>query len=327
MRLNIIVPFLLLTAPLAKAEFLTADQRAEIIEKLAKIQEAANQRVDARFRIAINAYNQAMGSNEAALDLYLNCIQKVRFEDRYKDNRDYREWRDKEEDKFSEPSFKLALRHQLRWLVLTLKASSQDPDLNALAAEAGTIVDSIFADISKFKDQQQTLNQAATSSVFAQAYGINNIKADWPSSPIAISEIYESVIMPPLRSPMKLKSLRAAWIKRIKLEEINSTAWINTKTDFRKNGRRDADRERDAREALRDETQINEEKFQNQTYPQLVWKMEADLFANGDEMGAAGRMLEHIQKYITHDSAKQWAEELQLLLNPETEEPTTTSGN
>ena len=41
---------------------------------------------------------------------------------------------------------RLALRHQLRWLILTLQAASEKPDRAKLAADAQEIVDAIFRD-------------------------------------------------------------------------------------------------------------------------------------------------------------------------------------
>ena len=63
-----------------------------------------------------------MGTDEAAMDFYLKCIEKVNFEDQQKKNADFRDWKRKEGDKLGDPGFRLALRYQLRWLILTLRA-------------------------------------------------------------------------------------------------------------------------------------------------------------------------------------------------------------
>jgi hypothetical protein len=44
--------------------------------------------------------------------------------------------------------------------------------------------------------------------------------------------------------------------------------------------------------------------------------MELDLFRNGDESGAAVRMLAHLEKYLAHPSARDWGKQFEALLKP-----------
>jgi len=44
--------------------------------------------------------------------------------------------------------------------------------------------------------------------------------------------------------------------------------------------------------------------------------MEVDLFRNGDQSGAAARMMNHLEKYIAHPSAREWAKQFEVLLKP-----------
>ena len=53
-----------------------------------------------------------------------------------------------------------------------------------------------------------------------------------------------------------------------------------------------------------------------ETLPELQWQMEMDLFRNGDEGGAAMRMLAHIEKHLNHKSAREWGEQFKNLLSP-----------
>jgi predicted N-formylglutamate amidohydrolase len=43
--------------------------------------------------------------------------------------------------------------------------------------------------------------------------------------------------------------------------------------------------------------------------------MEMDLFRHGDEQGAAMRMIEHLEKNITHKSSRKWTDELRNILS------------
>ena len=170
------VPILLVCAAIslnsARADALSDADRESLLENLEKLRESANAKVDARFRVALAAFREAIGSDDAAIELYLNCMEKVNFEDQQKKPADFREWKRKEAEKLSDPGLRLALRQQLRWLVLTLQAASEKADRAKLAVDAQEIVDSILRESGKLKNQQAILNQAVTSSVFARAYDI-----------------------------------------------------------------------------------------------------------------------------------------------------------
>lgn len=64
------------------------------------------------------------------------------------------------------------------------------------------------------------------------------------------------------------------------------------------------------------------QKFLEETLPNLRWQAEMDLFKYGDEQGAAIRMLDLINRNISHKNAPKWIEELTGILqgNPEGEE-------
>lgn len=231
MRSLAIVICAALCSSAVRAELLSDADREALLENLEKLRDAAMSKIDARFRIAMAAYRDALASDDAAMDLYLRCIEKVNFEDQQKDKGDFNAWKrqDDTKAKLSDLSFRLALRYQLRWLVLTLQASSEKANRKALAADAQEIVDAIFRDADKLAGQQQELNQAVTSTVFARAYEIGHLENDksekWPLSPVQLGEIYGTIVFPPLRSPSRVTELRSAWIKRIQQESIKVDAW------------------------------------------------------------------------------------------------------
>ena len=284
----------------ARSEPLSSADREALLESLEKLRENADTKVDARFRAAIAAYREAMSTDESAMDFYLKCIEKVNFVDQEKKNADYRDWKRKEGDKLSDQGYRLALRYQLRWLILTLQASSEKAKVVELATEAQEIVDGVFRDADRLGNHAQMLGQAVTATVFAKTYEIGNLENDkWPLSPIQLEPIYGQVIFPQLRRPERLDSLRAAWIKRIQQEGIKEES-MSGNGGGKKNGPRTPDNDR----------------FMVETLPNLQWQMEMDLFRSGDEGGAAVRMLAHIEKHLTHKSAREWGEQLKDLLSP-----------
>jgi len=318
MRILVFLICLFATCALTHAALLSEAERKTITDELAKIKESADQRVDARFRTAMRAYNQAMASNEAVTDLYLKCVEKVNFTDKLKEPKEFRDWKEKQEATLSDPAFKLAMRYQLRWLSLMLEASSKNADKERLAVEAASFVDTIFSDFPAIQTQSSTLRQPVIGTVFAKAYEIDSVAVKWPGYPVDVGPIYEQVILSALRRPTLTTGLRNAWIKRIQLEKINACSWVNKKTEFsNKEGRRDREKEREAKETLHNEQTVKEEQFESKTKPDLIWQMEVDLFRNGEEVAASSRMLAHINNHISNPSSRQWTEQLQQLLTPQ----------
>lgn len=295
-----------LAAPTAFAEGLTQADREALLGKLEAIRNEATSKVDARFRAAMTTYKSAMSSDDAAVDLYLKCEEMVNFEKMNKKPGDFRDWKRNNSDRLSDKNFKMALRQQLRWLVLTLEAASEEPKRDQLALEAGKILDSIMSQAEDLAGHRNVLEQSVTATVFARAYGINSLKVEnWPLSPALIQPVYEQVIFPPLRRADRLTALKAAWSKRI----LHESTMIELRSG--KPGTKNKGNERSPQF----------EKFVTETLPKLQWESEVDLFKAGDERGAAIRMLEHIEKNLTHDSAPKWASDFINLLQ---KTPTTT---
>ncbi len=308
------VPILLVCSALIldglHAETLSDADRETLLENLEKLRDASDGRMDARFRLAIAAYRNALSNDEAAIELYFSCMEKVDFEDLHKRAADFREWKRKEGERLSDPGLRLALRYQLRWLMLTLEAASPKPDMSKLARDAQDTLDSIFRDSDKLKYQQEILTQAATSSVFARAYDINHVKVEkWAQSPLDLESIYENILLPPYRTPATLAPLRSGWLKRIQQETVKMELWSNK--------RRNREDREEKRIGMADDMKTPEyQEFLEKELPELQWKMELDLFRYGDEAGASRRMLAHLEKYIGHSAYREWSEQFTKLIKP-----------
>lgn len=297
-----------LMLPCLHAEPLTDVERGELLEKLEELRNAADSRVDARFRAALAAYQAALASDEATRELLFNCIEKVNFKDQQRKSSDFRDWKRNQAENLSSPGFIKAHRLQLRWLMLTLLAASDTTGRDRLAAGAQDVIDAIVRDAGDLGIHQQVLHQAATSSFFARAYEIGPLELEnWPLSPCPIEAVYEQVLLPPLRAARRADELRAAWIRRIQQE---MTLQENAPDDQAAQGNRRIG----MASAMRPQTY---DRFIADTLPELQWNMEVDVFRHGDERGAAARMLAHIEKNISHASARRWGGEFAKLMNPE----------
>ena len=329
MRSLAIVICAALTISQARSEALSAADREALLENLEKLRDAATAKVDARFRIAMNAYRDALASDEATMDLYLKCYDKVNFEDQGKDKAAFLIWKrqDDVKAKLSDPGFKVALKTQLRWLILTLQAASEKANMKVIGAEGQEVVDGVFQAADKLQGEEQELSQAVTSTVFAKAYEIGHLDKEnkWPLSPIQLESFYTAIVFPPLRTPERVEALRAAWNKRIQQEMIKVEAWGGGRGRINPNPKGKGHGEKLDHKPAAAEKGPEYERFITETLPDLQWQMELDLFRCGDESGAAKRMIKQIQTHPDHRSCRTWSEEFKNLLAPKPATPPVTA--
>lgn len=286
----------------AEPQALGEADRIAVEEQLEKIQQRSKDRVSGLYRRALQDYRQAIVSDDATMDLYLKCVEKVRFIDEKHKSQDFREWKRKSKEKLSSSSMRMALRHQLAWLLLSIEAAHKEGDLSAMGTRAITHLDQIIRNAKILKEHRNILSENALNSVFARAYILNIKVEDWPKSSMDIAQIYDKVVMPPLRSGTRVESLRAAWRKRIEHEGLIIEGWSERAGTTV--GKKDAMKTAEF------------EKFLGETRPQLLWKMEVDCFKSGDEKVAALNLLKHLEDYITHKDAPEWIKNFQEMINP-----------
>lgn len=293
----------------APAQALRDADREALIQRLEKIREANDEKVDARYRVAVNAYRSAMSSDDAALDLYLKCVEKVQFQDDQKKASEFREWKKKEEDHLKKPEFKRALRYQLRWLVITLQVASAKKDVprDKITQEVRDAVDSAVNDLGNLGDEVKIVRQGALGSVFAKAYEIGSVKAEGlPSHPLDLNGLYTNMLLPAARKTGP-DAVRSTWTKRIYQELAVVEKSHGGKGSLNPFGTPVGG----GRDAESPEVQ----KFREETMPDLTWTMEEDVFKCGDQRGAAVNMLGMIEKHPNHPRSPEWAKRLQGLLD------------
>lgn len=266
-----------------------------LMDELKALKDGEKTRSETRFAAARAAFASAVQSEDAAHDLYLKCVEKVQFEDEQLSGQDFREWKRRHKERTDSPEFRRALRHQLNWLTLTLEVAIKE-DFADMGPNAMTRLDAIMNDAEDLKGQQGLLRGNVLGTVFATAYKLGGLEIeDWPTAPLVLDQIYDKVIMPPLRRPDEVKALRSAWVKRIKQEGLLVEVW--------------------GREGDRNEASVDVARFLTETRPDLQWQMESDLFKAGDEKGAAVRMLTHIRKYLGHQNEAKWIEDFEALVS------------
>ncbi len=300
MKNHLIIAAVVFFPLMCHGQTLSDADRETMLKKIKTIQDQAESAVDKKYRTAMSALSSAMNNENAAFELFLKCEELLNFEKKKKKAVDFRDWKKNNDEKFSDPSFRLALQYQIRWTALSLQASSKNADREKLAIEASKILDAIVNDAEKLAPHQGVLNQSVLSTVFAQAYNISSIEIkDWPLAPGQIEAIYNDLLLPPLRRPDRIPALTATWQKRINQEGELVQKWKSEgKT---KSGERS----------------LEYEKFITETLPQLRWEADVDIFKAGDQQGASARMVKHIEENISHKSAPKWIQALTTLIDGE----------
>ena len=193
---------------------LSEPEKEALLDKLKTLRETAETNVTTRFSGASSAFKKGMASNKAALDFYLKCIEKVNFEERNRSGQDFREWKRRNEQHHNE-AFAMALRHQLNWFSLTLRAAANPGEVGKLSPDAAKMIESLLITAEEVDSMaaRDELRKPVTNTIFAQAYGLGALKIEgWPMTPLPIAEVYEKVILPPLRGPKTIVALREAWV-------------------------------------------------------------------------------------------------------------------
>lgn len=301
---------------------LTPLEKKQALEKLDDLRKKAGGFRSGRLGVAIQAYQTAVASNDAAMDLYLKCLEKVRFSDGDGSGNNFRDWKRQNKDRLADVNLRTALRHQLRWLLLGLQFGDQEPNAE-VSAKASQALRDIFADAKDLASQVAVLREGVFHSVFAQAYDIGEYAPrSWPNSPLPAATVFETLILPPLRTPTTLAGLRSAWTARIELEarEIEMEPARNRGPAMP--GRRNNDNNNDNR----DQIEARLERFLTERRPDLLWAMQVDLFQAGAQKDSVEQMLVTIEAHLGHRKALDWAADLNGLLTTEVEVPGAEGG-
>ncbi len=299
----------------AVPEALSEADRIAVEEKLKKIQGLSEERVGGLYSRAIRDFRSAIQSDSATLELYLKCVEKVQFTDERRKNSEFREWKRKNKEKLSSKSMCMALRHQLSWLLLSIEAAKLDGDLSDMGERAITHLNQIFKNAEVLKAHKNILREGVLDSVFARAYKLNIKVEGWPKSALDIANVFDKVVMPPLRNVDQIPALREAWDKRILYEGMVFDKW-SEKGSAQKG-------------AKAGENSPELANFLTEMRPVLLWQMEMECFELGDERNSVQKMVKHLETYLKHKDAPEWIEELQALVIPRerTDATSTNAGD
>ncbi len=205
----------------------------------------------------------------------------------------YNEWYKQFRENSGGPDFKRALQLQLKWMLLTLKASNAEKTETEidLSSDITGLLSQLAGNVKDLAPQMNSVGSA--SSVIREYLGINDYRSqNMPDNMMDINAIYERVLLVSAKENKDISKFRSLWNQRIKME------WLITEAN-----------------SSIDKKSLEEEK--KNFYAQRKWEMEKACFELGDQVTAFNN-LKTLLSHIKSPSERQSSiKELEyMLLSP-----------
>lgn len=322
--------------PMVFSQALTPEQLEKILQELKAIESTVDgKRISSRTN-AVTAFQRAAASDKAALELYLDCYKVVHFDRQDAGHSDFRDWKEKNEEHVKDRGNIAALRIQLQYLVLTLRAA-ENVSMKTLVPELEAFASNVVASLDAMRQEGgsassgnksggraqggrpthgggsggggaagagggnglKVLKQGVNNSVFAEAYELDKTLnvSNWVMSPANIGGIYEKTILPYFQASDP-SNLPAAWDRRINLERAMAAA---TSTD----------------------NPTAFKMFESEDMPQLRFQKSCDLFRFVSQQQGALAILALLKENPAHSKAGEWLSEFRNLIAEAARPPAT----
>lgn len=318
--------------------FVSAEDADAVAKEIRELRELFEQGVGKNNDRALSAIRTAMASPKAAYEFYMDSKKKVDFDDAGKSGSDWREWRERNEERYKEPAHLKARQFQLRYLALSIGATAagDDPARQAeMVPEVLSYLDDLTASAGEIAAHRSVLDAPVINSTYAKRMKLDltlDRAANWCYTPLDVSEIYDSTILPAARETGEVSKISSAWDRRIGHEAKVATlpaagiagavpdiAGINREdvedliSRFRGRGR-DRDAERDERREAERRRGQGEEWFREERLPELKWgKARDELVFGGDRADGLRGMMTIFKANLNHPRARAWLDELTAL--------------
>lgn len=300
-------------APKPEPPKLTQQQVDVIVKQLADVEKAIEAQRGGNLASIIQKLRAATASERAALALYQDC-EKLNA-DRKAITRDDKRAREEQVKKQAEKNkpptamevkedgdFGLAVRLQLRYLVLTLQAH-ETPDVEKILPDLNAYLQEVVSVSDKLRGRAGTYLAASLraggggrggrggggGNPFVPAFQLADyLESDnWSFGPVDFGDIWDKTILPYYRAKKK-SDLGAQWDARISAEGGYKKGTIS-----------------DAEYSLW---------LQNEV-PNIKWQKLRDLFENGEKpVNALADMLALVRDNPGHPNSPKWLEEFRKLV-------------
>lgn len=290
MRSSRILLALLAPAIAAAEDPLSDEQLEKILKHLEGVQEELDgKRVSTRTS-AVSAFTTAAASDKAAYEFYLDCHKALKFDAVGAKFTEFRDWRDRNEGKVKTKENLAAMRIQLQYLVLTIRAA-EGVDRELIVPEVEQFVTNVVANVEELgSGGMRTLRGSVKGTIFAEAYDLDrSLEVDnWSFAPGDYAGAFEQTIFPFVREEIPTE-LGATWDRRIALERRHT-------------------------QITQEDNDIALEKFETERLPRLHWQKAQDLYKSVSQTQGAAGMLKLVQTYPEHPDIADWVKSFRELL-------------
>lgn len=279
------------SSTLLAVEGLTEEQLEKILAELDSIEAVVEGKRMSTRSSAVEMFRNASASDKAAYEFYMACIKEIQFDRRDARYSEFRDWRDRNEEKLKDKGNVAALRLQLQYLVMTLRVA-EGVERELIVPELEKFVAGIVANAENLEGAgMRTLRGAVNRTVFAEAYELNQTLRveNWSFTPGNHASVYDETVLPFFREHNP-GSLSAAWDRRIGLEKTMT-------------------------ELTQAENVVALEKFQTERLPRMMWAKAVDVYENASQQQGALSMIQLLRSNADHPDATRWLQTFRNLLS------------
>ena len=336
-----------LVSGLSSAQSITPPEKRQVdqmIEELHQKLHGGSAKNNAR---AVSTLRVILKSPKATYQYYIDSIKELQFDAVGKRESDWREWRERNEDRLKSTEHIAALHYQVKFLLLTSAVALEKDEATGVKKVMPELIeyyDDLTRDFDRLEDQRRVLTASALDSVFAERLKLPLTLPPlqtWIGSPLPVSSVYDGVILPHFRKEKNHSALQAAWDKRIVHEsktlavatgggalDLPAGLPAGIPSDLaRRFGFDTGDRKRGQRREETRQRKVSQEDFRKELLPILLWGKNRDALIFGanqaSSFNALGRI---IRENLAHPEAPKWLAELKTLAagSPKAEPDDTT---
>ncbi len=332
----------LLVCSSSSAQSLTPAEKNEVDQMIEELHEKLHGGSATNNSRAVSTLQTILKTPKATYQYYMSCIKELQFDAPGKRESEWRDWRERNEDRLKADEHVAALQYQARFLLLTLGVALEKDEGAGVKKVMPLLIDyydDLTGNFEKLEGQQQILTASALDSVFADRLKLNLTMPSletWVDAPLPVSRVYDGVILPHFRKEKNHPAIQAAWDKRIVHE--SSTLGVSTRGGaldlpmdlpsgipqdlIRRFGLDSRDRKREQQREDTRRKKVSEDDFRKDRLPVLYWGKNRDAAQFGPTPASSFQALGRIiRENLTHPEAPNWLKELKGLSEggPETE--------
>ena len=331
----------------SSAQSLTPAEKTQVNQMIEELHQKLHGSSATNNSRAVSTLQAILKSPKATSQYYMACIKERQFDAVGKRESEWREWRERNEDRLKSTEHVAALQYQAKFLLLTLAVALEGDEAAGVKKVMPLLIDyydDLTRDFDKLEGHRRILITPALESVFADRLKLTLTMPPlekWIDAPLPISAVYDGVILPHFRKEKNHPALQAAWDKRIvheskTLEVAGRGGALGLPVDLPAGIPEDIARRfgldgRDSkREQQREDTRqkkISGEDFRKDRLPVLHWGKNRDALLYGPNAASSLQTLGRIiRENLAHSEAPNWLKELKSLAaggpNAESDNPT-----